>query len=384
MEVVLSSINSSYYICGDFNIHVDIPVGDGRKFTTFLDSCDLKQLVDKPTHLHGHILDLILSPSDQDTIADVKICDFVSDHALVKCSVAFPLKVVYTQNIVQYRRYHHINMFDFRLDLQNTSFVQSPADAVVDLYEQYVHDLGHVLDRHAPLVSRMIKKDSADWMSDDYRCAKSLRCQFERTWRRAKNALNRSRLRRQIVQCNALVNRDKSDYCSKLISDNSHDSRKLWRELHKTLNKVSDATLPSHESQKSLADQFASYFSNKINNIRDNFGSIGTENDIHPLSDPPKINVSRQVSEEALDKINKTSPTKSCLLDPLPTFLIKECIDILLPSLTKLVNCSLMEGCVPDSFKSAVVTPLIKKPNLPSNDLKNYRPVSGLSFISKL
>ena len=35
-------------------------------------------------------------------------------------------------------------------------------------------------------------------------------------------------------------------------------------------------------------------------------------------------------------------------------------------------------------IKSAVVTPLIKKPNLPSNDLKNYRPVSGLSFISKL
>ena len=82
--------------------------------------------------------------------------------------------------------------------------------------------------------------------------------------------------------------------------------------------------------------------------------------------------------------IIKTSPTKTCLLDPWLTFLIKECIDILLPSLTKLVNCSLIEGCIPDAFKSAVVTPLIKKPNLPSDDLKNYRPVSSLSFISKL
>ena len=90
------------------------------------------------------------------------------------------------------------------------------------------------------------------------------------------------------------------------------------------------------------------------------------------------------MSEEAVDKIIKMSPTKSCLLDPLPTFLIKECIDILLPSLTKLANCSLMEGCVPDAFKFAVVTPLIKKPNVPSNDLKNYRPVFGLSFVSKL
>ena len=116
----------------------------------------------------------------------------------------------------------------------------------------------------------------------------------------------------------------------------------------------------------------------------DNFAPPGTEYDVHPPSDPSKITVFRHVSEEAVDKIIRTSPTKSCLLDPLPTFLIKECIDILLPSLTKLVNCSLMEGCVPESFKSAVVTPLIKKPNLPSNDLKNYRPVSGLSFVSKL
>ena len=102
----LSSIGSSYYICGNFNIHVDVPVGNGYKFITFLDSCDLKQLVNKPTHLHGNILDLILSPSDQDTIADVKICNFVSDHALVKCTIAFPCQVAHIPNIVQYRRYH--------------------------------------------------------------------------------------------------------------------------------------------------------------------------------------------------------------------------------------------------------------------------------------
>ena len=110
--------------------------------------------------------------------------------------------------------------------------------------------------RHAPLISRLKKKDSADWMSDAYRHAKSIRRQFERTWHRAKNPLNRSRLHHH----NALVNNDKSDYSNKLISDNSHDSRNLWRELHKTLNRLSDATLPSHESEKSLADQFASFF----------------------------------------------------------------------------------------------------------------------------
>ena len=45
---------------------------------------------------------------------------------------------------------------------------------------------------------------------------------------------------------------------------------------------------------------------------------------------------------------------------------------------------SLENGLVPDSFRRAVVTPLIKKPNLEKNDLKNYRPGSGLGFVSKL
>ena len=104
-------------------------------------------------------------------------------------------------------------------------------------------------------------------MSDDYRRAKSLRRQFERTWRWAKNSLNRSRLRRQIVRCNVLVNKDKSDYCSKLISDNSHDSRKLWRELHKTLNKVSNATLPSHDSKNHWLTSLPPSFPTKLRKL---------------------------------------------------------------------------------------------------------------------
>ena len=38
----------------------------------------------------------------------------------------------------------------------------------------------------------------------------------------------------------------------------------------------------------------------------------------------------------------------------------KEFLDILWPSMTKLVDCSLSEDVVPASFKKAVVTPLIK------------------------
>ena len=43
----------------------------------------------------------------------------------------------------------------------------------------------------------------------------------------------------------------------------------------------------------------------------------------------------------------------------------------------------LESGVVPGCFKKALVRPLLNKPSLDSECLKNYRPVSNLSFISK-
>ena len=90
------------------------------------------------------------------------------------------------------------------------------------------------------------------------------------------------------------------------------------------------------------------------------------------------------VSEGDILKILKLSTTKSCNLDPIPTALVKECADILVTPITNIINYSLREGSFPNCFKTACVTPLFKKPNLDRNLLKHYRPVSDLSFISKL
>ena len=128
---------------------------------------------------------------------------------------------------------------------------------------------------------------------------------------------------------------------------------------------------------------FASFFSNKISKIRDTFSTSGSFTDALGLV-PPAFNAFMPVTEEEVYKCISESPTKSCSLDPIPTFLLKHCLDILLSFITKSVNYSLIEGSFPNSFKKAVVTPLMKKASLPRDDLKNYRPVSGLCFLSKL
>ena len=77
------------------------------------------------------------------------------------------------------------------------------------------------------------------------------------------------------------------------------------------------------------------------------------------------------------------APTKSCELDSIPTWLLKQCGDGIIPSMASIINMSLESGIVPGCFKKALVRPLLKKPSLDADCLKNYRPVSNLPFISK-
>ena len=57
---------------------------------------------------------------------------------------------------------------------------------------------------------------------------------------------------------------------------------------------------------------------------------------------------------------------------------------MLLSYLTATINTSLREGQLQSSHKHAVVTPLLNKTGLDAEELKNYRPVSNLTFVSKL
>lgn len=72
------------------------------------------------------------------------------------------------------------------------------------------------------------------------------------------------------------------------------------------------------------------------------------------------------------------------MLDPVPTKIIKQCSDILAPVIAALANQSFDEGVFPDSCKHAVLRPLLKKQNLDPFDLASYRPISNLTFLSKL
>ena len=107
--------------------------------------------------------------------------------------IYFACPVIPKLGSISCHRYHKINMQRFCDDLANISFMLSPASAAVDLYDQYIHGLGCLLDIHAPLICGRIKKKTASWMSDSYCRAKSIWCQFECMWYKDRSQLNITR-----------------------------------------------------------------------------------------------------------------------------------------------------------------------------------------------
>ena len=72
-------------LCSDAfcNIHVDTTSNDSEKFLNCLETCNINQHVHKPTHLHGHILNLTLPPDDSSVVSNVRVSEFISDHVLL-------------------------------------------------------------------------------------------------------------------------------------------------------------------------------------------------------------------------------------------------------------------------------------------------------------
>ena len=127
----------------------------------------------------------------------------------------------------------------------------------------------------------------------------------------------------------------------------------------------------------------ACFFSSKIHKIHTNLLSdtSWTSPHIPCPHTPPKFDFFMPASVDEISKLIDESNDTYCDLDHIPYSHLKKCKFALLPTITNIINLSLV---FPDQFKFCSVHPLLKKPNCDKDDLCNYRPISDLFFLSKL
>ena len=160
------------FVClvGDMNIHFDNPLQSLTKRTlTTLSLYDLVQVINKPTHRCGHIIDWVIVRPDNDIHIKSTVTDSLKSYFNV--SVSKPSNLYRTvRNIAK------IDRPSFIAELSGVSEFSSVENA-----NQFCDFLRTVIDKHAPpSLRKVITHNSSPWFEsirDDLFIAKRKRCQ---------------------------------------------------------------------------------------------------------------------------------------------------------------------------------------------------------------
>ena len=377
---------SDVLFTGDFNIWLDVPDDpETKQFMNLLSCYGLKQHVTEATHIHGHILDLLITRENESVLSEVCVKPGLSDHFDVSCNLEMqrpPLqwKTFTTRNLKA------IDFNIFRQDITKTlseiDFKDESVDVCVQKYESL---LSALLDKHAPAKTRrVLVRPNTPWFNAEIKEAKCYRRELEHKWRRSKLEVDRQCYCKQRQVVKGMIEEAKAGYYSASVAQCTGDQKSLFRVVDNLLHKSKEPVLPTSTSDQTLANRFCEYFVGKIDQIRSEFDSHCqvTEDNVsecvtHLTDFEPTTN------EEVLKTLMK-APTKSCELDPLPTWVVKEFVHEIVPSITSIINKSFVTGNFPNDLKIAYIRPLLKKPSLDKEDLKNFRPVANLKFLGKM
>ena len=379
-------------IVGDLNIHLDNnELHYSQRMQQTIESCGLQQHIDQATHYLGHTLDILITRDTSNIVAacevrDIGLCDNVGN--LINGHFAEMAKICcssfnHKHQEVTFRRYKEINVAQFRADILASPSLTECSGSTDELVKRYITGISALINTHAPLIHRtIIPRPNAPWYTETVRDAKHLRRTYERKWRRSDCDADKHRYR---VQCTVVakeIYNAKAKYYSSKIEEYSGNPKMLYKLTDAlTVNKQGQQ-LPSNIDDSQLSNNFCEFFEEKINNIRQSL-NITTCTAEEPLA---SLNFSsfRPATSNEIRSLIMSYGNKFCALDPLPTWLLKQCIDELLPLITSIINNSMATGTFPSELKNAIIVLLLKNLKLDHENLKNFRPVANLHFLSKL
>jgi len=383
-------------MAGDFNFHIERPEEHyPKKFLELLAHYQLTQHVPLvPTHDHGGTLDLVITTEAfRRRIGPFEVCHSrtKSDHSLVLFRVDLTVNLPEETKVTNYRNFKSIDLESFKEDLVNSdlsSFQDTISlDDAVALYDSVLTKL---MDKHCPVIKKKFQERPSPWVDLELRTLRRKRRVAERAWRKGTgDASTYKELRDEFTRLEFLK-------CCRYKRDSlrasSGDTKTLYKKLNRLLGNVSQ-DLPKHKDSAKLSEDFKDFFAEKVSKIR---RDINAEEDERPTTEDypsddeedPILNCSfdsfSTISDKDLKDLVSRMSNKFCCLDPIPTFLLKKCIDELSPILLHILNTSVTTGTFPTKMKKAVIKPTLKKENADVDSLSNYRPVSNLTAVSKL
>ena len=378
-----------FVICGDFNVHVNKVTDQATiKFMDILSTFSLKQFVKSSTQKCGNILDLIITDPEMIKIEDVivdNIDTLGSDHFMVYFKLVCNIESCVKQEIT-YRDFKKVDMNVFQADIStdtNNYILEADDMDFKSSVDLYFNTYGSTVDKHAPVINKLVNTTNRPpWMDSEFVAARKERRILYKAWKRDTTLENRNVFEQSRAAVNVLANTKRCSFYQETIKS-GNSQQELFKIFKNVLDASNKSQLPYSEDIITLANKFNDHFVEKIEKIRKNLDSSvvlvqrNLNNDITYLS-----NFTPVTTADILKQIN-SSKIKTSQSDPLPAFLLRSSIKLLVPSFLHLVNTSLRSGSM-EGLKESIVTPILKKAGLDQEVLSNYRPVCGGLYIDKL
>ena len=261
------------------------------------------------------------------------------------------------------RNFHAIDMQQFSQDVASLAAAQLDITA-----DQFNTEMRRLLDTHAPSTQRQVTRcHRSPWYSSialELRSMKRERRRAERRWLSTGLTIHKAIMNSIKHKISRVVSDAKSTFYNFKVSTSSA-VKELYRLTNNLLRKCTSTSLPSVYPTDQLPQVFSDFFVSKVRQIRDSIDRQVVHPPSHSLcerrfSGTPLCGFETVTQEAALRCMKKMSP-KTCILDPIPTSLLFECSDQVVPLLTTIVNQSLATGIFTSCMKSVVVKPLLKK-----------------------
>jgi hypothetical protein len=174
---LIATTPHEFLITGDFNVHINDP-SDVHcvQFLTLLESFDLRQHVAGPTHTGNNTLNLVITSHQSNLLSAIGISPVSSsDHFRVISSLNFqppPPKPAVRHN---FRRIKSIDIHRFCNDIADSTLIINLPSSLPELVSCYNTTLSTILDKHAPVQSKLITSSHSNpWFTVELRTSSAI------------------------------------------------------------------------------------------------------------------------------------------------------------------------------------------------------------------
>ena len=200
------------------------------------------------------------------------------------------------------------------------------------------------LDSHTPEKSKVITcRPKCPWYTDDLKYQKGVVRHREKIWRKYREDHQWTTYKTEKRKHNKMLLESKWINISDKVNQCNRDMRQLFRLVTEITSSAKDNPLPDGKSNQELADQFAEYFINKIQIIRNNLNSYDKYH-VDEAQQVPTLGKFEPLMEDEVAKVIMGMASNSCESDPVLTNLLKEILPQVIKPITKIINTSLESG----------------------------------------